>query len=104
MEDEGGLVGVLEEQLAEHVEDDADEHEARDGDANLRCQAEARKLLGQGAREFLHETHGDDAAKGSRKGGGERIANNATRRTTKQPALLACAQTQQTNIRNRGDS
>lgn len=74
VEDKGGLIGVLEERLAEHVQEDAEEQETGDGDTDLRGQSEAREPLGQGTSKVLYETHGDDGDEGwkGRKRGGRR--------------------------------
>lgn len=64
MEDDGGLIGVLEEHLLEHIEDDRHKEETGDGNANLRSQPQLREPLGQRAPDVLDETH-------SAGGGGE---------------------------------
>ena len=57
MEDDGRLIGVLEEDLLEDVEDDRDDEERTDGDTDLRREAKLRELVGQRPGEIMEETH-----------------------------------------------
>jgi hypothetical protein len=57
MEDDRGLIRVLEEQLVENIEDDRHQQEAPDRDTDLRGQAELREPRGQRTPEILDKTH-----------------------------------------------
>jgi hypothetical protein len=57
VEDEWRLIGVLEEDLTEHVQKDGQKQEASDRDGDLRSQTEAREPLGERASKVLEETH-----------------------------------------------
>jgi hypothetical protein len=64
VEDHGRLVGVLEENLLQDVEDDGNREERRDRDADLRRSSQLRELLGQRSRDVVKEAHaGSDAAR-----------------------------------------
>ena len=57
VEDHGGLVGVLEEDLLEDIERDDEDQKGGDRHANLRPEAELREALGQRSRDLLEDTH-----------------------------------------------
>ena len=57
VEDEGRLIGVPDEHLFEHVQEDAQEQKTSDRDTDLRGQSETREALGQGASKVLDKTH-----------------------------------------------
>lgn len=59
MEDDGGLVGVPEEELLGDVDEDRDGEEGEQGDGDLRAGAELQEAVGGLARHFVDETHGD---------------------------------------------
>lgn len=51
------LIGVLEEDLLEDVDEDRDGDEANHCDTNLRRGSELEELLGQRPQELLSDTH-----------------------------------------------
>jgi hypothetical protein len=73
VEDEWRLIGVLEEDLTEHVQKDGQKQEASDRDGDLRSQTEAREPLGERASKVLEETHS----------GGEELVGEQTEREEK---------------------
>lgn len=58
VEDDGGFVGALEEELLSDVDDDGDSEEGEHGDTNLRAGAHLGQVLGGLAHHFVDETHG----------------------------------------------
>lgn len=58
VEDHWGLIGVLEEDLAEHVEDHGQEDHPSEHDGHLHTEAESQEVLGQRmGRHLLEKTH-----------------------------------------------
>lgn len=59
MEHHGGLVGVDEEDLAEHIEDNGEDDDGTKANADLLAQGKLLELLGERvARDLVKESHG----------------------------------------------
>ena len=57
MEDHRGLIGILEHQLLQDIEDDGEDDDAKGHDANLGRSAQLVEMLGRGSRHLLEEAH-----------------------------------------------
>lgn len=58
VEDDGGLIGVLEQDLLQDIEDDREDHDAEANAEDLGRSAHLVELLGHGSCHLLEEAHG----------------------------------------------